>query len=159
VEVLLMRRYPLEALMEATGLSEAHLARRVGMDGTTLKRARENGLVASAADRYAVRAGFVPWLVWPEWIADQIEDCSQPCEECGSPFVPVKKGHRFCNRTCGSRNLKRRRYQDPEFRAKERARNQAYKEASRHAARLYAATYRAANREALAEAQRARRAA
>jgi hypothetical protein len=155
-----VKRYPLAALLEATGLTEYQLTSRlrakgISFDGTTLKRAREKGLVETAADRYACAVGFVPWLVWPQMRDDIIADCSVPCEECGDPFVPKMKGHRFCAQRCASRNWKRRRYQaDPEFRARENARTNEYHAAARRAARLYAAAYRKANADRLREKRR-----
>lgn len=66
-------RYPLADLVAATGLTEAALARDIGLSGTTLKNARENGFSASSADRYAVRAGLHPFEVWPEMVGYETE--------------------------------------------------------------------------------------
>lgn len=140
------RRYPLEALVAASGLSEAALARAVGLSGTTLKLARENGLREDAADRYACRAGLVPWLVWSDWL----EDVAVPCPECQAPFVPSRQGHVFCSRRCRDRRWKRERYrQDSQHRAAILARVKEHDDATRRAKRLKQAAYRAQNRDRL----------
>ncbi len=124
-----MRRYPFASLLEAVPWSEFELSRRIGLTGTSLRRAREHGFSESAADRYACRAGFVPWHIWPEWLDDIIADESIPCEECGTSFVPSRKGHGFCTRNCRARKRKRERYaSDPEFAERTKAYQQAYYE-------------------------------
>lgn len=127
------RRYNLDALVAASGLTEHALGRKVGMDGTALRRAREHGLVESAADRYATRAGFHPHSIWPEMGDHAFEDHAVECAErsCTERFVPTRKGHRYCSPACrrrhADREWKRRRYQtDPEFRAAENARKRQY---------------------------------
>lgn len=61
------RRYSLQALVDASGLSESTLGRRVRLSGSTLKQAREHGLTERAADRCAVRLDLHPFEVWPDW--------------------------------------------------------------------------------------------
>jgi lambda repressor-like predicted transcriptional regulator len=63
-------RYPLDALVEASGMTEAALARHVGLSGSTLRVARLKGLTMDAADRYAIRAGLHPLEVWPQLVED-----------------------------------------------------------------------------------------
>jgi hypothetical protein len=106
------RRYPLSKLLDACDCTEAELVRRLAIkgvhfDGTTLKRAREQGLVERAADRYAARLGWVVWHVWPEWLDHIIEDESIPCAECETPFVPKTAQMKYCSRPCGSRKRAR----------------------------------------------------
>lgn len=118
-------RYPLQALVEASGLSEAALAREIGLSGSTLVQARKVGFVESAADRYACRVGLVPWLVWSDWL----DDVGVPCPECGERFVPSRKGHVYCDRKCAARAGQRRRYQtSPERAAKAREQARRYYE-------------------------------
>lgn len=125
-----MRRYPLDALVAVSGLSEAALARLVRLSGTTLKNARENGLREDAADRYAVRAGFHPAEVWTDWSTVEIvADDAVPhehgtCGECGRGFIPRRADHRWCSKRC--RNL-----------ASSRAWKQRNAEANRLARRAY----------------------
>lgn len=126
------RYYPLCALVAASGLSEAALGRSVGLSGTTLKNARERGLREDAADRYACRAGLVPWLVWPDWLEDVEQECD--ARSCTRRFVPVRSNHRYCSHRCAVREGARRRYQeDVEFRAKKQAAIRAYREESKRA--------------------------
>lgn len=180
-----MKRYPLQNLIDAAGitganeLSTAELGRRLGMPYNTLQRARRRGLVESAADRWACRLGFVPWLVWPEWIDDVIADCEVVCadEFCGGRFVPKRGNQKYCDPRCAhrvaKRNYARRKYQtDPEVRARKLAAVAAYRESSKRARLVYQrayyrenapvllakkAAYREANRELLRERQRAYR--
>lgn len=121
-----MRRYPLSALVEASGLSETALARQVGLSGSTLKQARSRGLVEAAADRYAVRIGFHPTMVWSDW--GQI-----PCgnERCEQSFVPTRRRHFYCSTSCQRRVADRRSKakvrQDPDRREAERRKLNAYR--------------------------------
>ena len=110
------RRYPLSALVELSGLSENALAHKVGLSGSTLKKAREDGLLEPAADRYAVRAGFHPYEVWPEMLDHALEDTSIECAGgCGTPIQPTRADHRFCSRRCKERVGQRRRYHTDEL--------------------------------------------
>lgn len=90
-----MRRYPLAALVEASGLTEAEFGRRVGLSGTTLVKARSDGFVESAADRYACRAGFHPSQVWPDFAHDE---CA--LEDCRELFRPRRAGHVYHDQKC-----------------------------------------------------------
>ena len=139
-----MRRYPLSALVEASGLSEAALGRAVGLSGTTLVQAREVGLVESAADRYAVRAGIPTLLVWPDF--GQVE-CA--AEDCTILFAPHRKGHKYCSARCRNRVSHRIQYAtNPARRAMQQAgARRYYQEAGEYVRRQSAANY-AANREA-----------
>jgi len=96
-----VRRYPFAALMDATGLTEAALGRRVGLSGTSLVKARELGLVEQAADRCAVRCGLVPWVVWPDWFADFEVECAD--RSCEATFVPTRQNHIYCTQKCARR--------------------------------------------------------
>src|SRR5690606_29642990 len=92
---------------------------------------RDKGVTDRTADRLAVTAGLNPYMVWPELLTDQIEDCSRRCDECEEPFVPFRRSQRFCSKSCRQRQLqrewKRRRYQtDPEFAEARRQERRAY---------------------------------
>lgn len=162
-----MRRYPLAALVEASRVSESALARMVGLSGSTLKRAREMGLTESAADRYALRAGLHPHLIWPEMAAHQLADlpvCAST--DCDETFVPrdAKSQQVYCSARCRNREkirryratpkgaAKARRYRrtyywsDPRIRAAEAATKA--KPAARRAAAARRREQRAAQREA-----------
>ncbi len=102
-----MRRYPLDALVEASGLSEAALGRRVGLSGSTLKQARAVGLTEVGADRYAVRAGLHPWTVWPDMEHDAIAAAAEADEQRRERVRQI------------ARDSARKRYwEDPEIRQK-----------------------------------------
>lgn len=123
------RRYPLEALVVASGLSEHQLSVKVGLKGTTLRNARTDGLIERAADRYAVRAGLHPFEVWPEMAEHQLEDTSTECAapDCARRFIPTRSGHRFCSRRCGDRTTARIRYRaDSELAERKRAARRRY---------------------------------
>jgi hypothetical protein len=115
-----VRRYPLEPLVAASGLSEAALARSVGLSGSTLQQARLHGLREDAADRYAVRAGFVPVVVWPDF-------GQAICPECSEPFVQSRRTHVMCSDNCRERRRMRLKYQsDPAWAEAKRAARRAY---------------------------------
>lgn len=153
-----MRRYPLAALIDASGLSEHALGQRVGLSGTPLIRARRNGLIESAADKYACRLGLVPWLVWSDWLDDAWVKCA--AEQCTNQFVPSRKGHRFCSTACYQRDWKARwfrdRYaQDPKFREAQRERAKAYRARSAKALKVKQQAWKAANADRQREYRRA----
>ena len=79
------RYYPLEALVTASGMTEAALARRVGMSGTLLKNARTYGLREEAADRFAIRAGFHPCEVWDDWFAYETDQNTEDDQKILEP--------------------------------------------------------------------------
>lgn len=144
------KRYPFAALVEACCMSEAATARMVGLSGTTLGNARRYGLTETAADRYACRAGLVPWLVWTDWLDDCEIECVNP--ECDARFVPLRKTHRYCTRDCYQREYKREKYRrlyqsDPEFRDAQLAKSRRYREATRDAAKVKKAAYYQRNRD------------
>lgn len=151
-------RYPLEALVRASGLSEAALARKVGLSGTTLKQARERGLLEAAADRYAVRVALHPLEVWPEMAQAATVECAD--ESCDVRFAPTRKGHRFCSDLCSnrrrSREWKRKRYaEDPEYAQARREETARYREEAREYVLAAKRRYRAENRDRIRETHRA----
>ena len=137
------RRYPLASLCEATGLTEAALGRLVGLSGSSLQRAREWGLVESAADRYACRAGVHPILVWSDF---GLVECA--AEDCAELFAQARAGHRFCSARCRSRVNGRELYRSSSSRREAQVAKAAryYEEAGEYKRRQAAARYEA-NRE------------
>lgn len=151
-------RYPLAALVAASGLTESALARRVGLSGSTLKAARERGLVERAADRYAVRAGLHPAQVWDYWI----DGAAVTCPECGRRFVPLRKSHRYCTRDCYQRCYKREKYRaryatDSAFRSRQLEKSRRYRHEAAPAVRAKQRAYYEANRHLWVEGRRRRR--
>lgn len=124
------RRYPLEDLLEATGLSESGLTRRAGISGSTLVRARERGFTADAADRYAVRCGLSPMEVWHDY--GLVE-----CPGCGVLFAPRDRNHRYHSPNCSSAHRRRIRYQtDPSYaEGRKRAARELYEECGEYVRR------------------------
>ena len=142
-----MRRYSLEALVTASGLTPAALGRKVGLSGSTLQNARARGFSLDAADRYAVRAGLHPLEVWDDFGL-------VPCPVCEGLFAPTRKGHVYCSPRCRQRVAARKRWEDPAYRAKRAEYMAGYR---REAARVLAAQKRAwreANRERAREQTR-----
>ena len=165
-------RYALAPLVEAAGMSEAEFGRRVGLSGSSLTKARRDGLIESAADRYACRAGLVPWLVWSDWLEDLSVECA--ADDCTERFVPARNGHAYCSKRCRERVVSKRRYHtDPAARARAIAsaagyyveagdyrrsqmRRRHWEKRDTELARMRA--YYAANRERLQERDRQRKA-
>ena len=72
------RRFPLQALLDETGLDEARLRKLVNCSGLIWKEARERGCTLSEADRWAVRAGIHPVFVWRHlWLGEYAEHESE----------------------------------------------------------------------------------
>jgi len=114
-------RYPLQPLADAMGLSLAAACRALGVSGSTMQDYRHRGLTERVADRLAVRAGFHPAEVWPDWGHRVCDN-----ELCGATFLPERNGQRFCTPICRRRTASRRwhneRYaNDPAFAAQKRA--------------------------------------
>jgi hypothetical protein len=87
------RRYPLAAL-------NTFDPRPLRLAGTTLIDYRCHGVLRRTADRLAARVGEHPYTVWPDMADHDIADLSVTCDECGQPFIPTRKGHRYCQRKC-----------------------------------------------------------
>lgn len=154
-----MRRYPLSDLIDASGLTEAALGRLVGLSGSSMKQARNLGLVEAAADRCACRAGLVPWVVWSDWLEDAERVCADT--SCGRGFVPARMGTIYCSPTCArrvsSRNHARRRYaSDPAYRLRKVERNRRYKDETRKSRQVKQRAYYHANADELRAKRRAR---
>jgi hypothetical protein len=56
--------WPLRPLLDTCGLTASALARRVGVSATVVKVAARDGLSDHQADRWAIRIGSHPLLVW-----------------------------------------------------------------------------------------------
>lgn len=126
------RRYPIAPLIAATGWSMARIRDIAPCNGDEYRDRIERGVTERIADRLATAAGLHPLLLWPNWL----DNATVPCAECGEPFFPCRRGHRYCSRRCGNRVLQRNRWRalyasDPGFREAERARRRAaYQECS-----------------------------
>lgn len=129
------RRYSLTPLVEAMNLEPgASVARELRISGATLQTFTTFGMDERAAERLAVRAGFVPYLVWPEWIREAEVECEAP--DCPVTFVKKWRGahRRFCSDTCRDRTGSRKRYAErPELRERKRAKVRVYEAEVREA--------------------------
>lgn len=66
------RPWPLQPLLDATGLARGQLAPAIGVSGSTVCYAAEHGLTDTQADTWAKRAGLVHAAFvwgWDAWIA------------------------------------------------------------------------------------------
>lgn len=123
------RFYPLQALAEVAGVEFRSLGRLLGLSGSSWPVVRDRGATMDAAERYAVRLGLHPFSVWPEMADEAAARVSKPCVECGEPFIPTRKGHRFCSHNCRERRRMRKKYQsDPVWREQRLAGRRAYYE-------------------------------
>jgi len=77
------RRYPVQPLLDATGLTLNGFIRThmPSVNGAAYRKARDEGLTADQADRWAVAAGLHPFLVWPDMADHQIEAAEAAEEE------------------------------------------------------------------------------
>ena len=122
------RRYPVEPLCALMRLAPSTALVRLGVSGSTMQKYRDEGVSARVADRLAVRAGYHPAEVWPEWVDEQIEATKVECaaEDCAERFLPSNAKHRYCSGRCRARISSRRRTQVPEVRQRRAERRRRY---------------------------------
>lgn len=141
--------YPLAPLIAASGLGSSACRRAVQASGSSWQRALELGASEEQADRWSVRLGLVPWLVWDNWAEDVQEGyylkCAAP--DCDERFLRSGK-RKYCSPRCRHRRYR----QQPGPRAVINARRRAF---YREVAEYERARYRAFYQEH-AEAERAR---
>lgn len=141
------RRYPLAALVAASGLTERDLSRVVAMSGSALKAARERGLSSDAADRYAVRAGLHPGEVWPSWTQDQI--ALEAARRRDMKAAAMRRWRAMNRAAVKAANQRYYTACEQAIRAQRRRKYAAQAEAERAARRARYARQRTANRPAL----------
>jgi endogenous inhibitor of DNA gyrase (YacG/DUF329 family) len=115
------RRYPLDALLSAMGMTLSAAQPILGLNGPDWRRYSDEGMTREVADRKAVKAGLHPYEVWPEMADHDLEDVSRPCADCGKSFIVNRDWQRFCSTECRQRlhkrNWARNKYRtDPEYR-------------------------------------------
>lgn len=75
--------YDIASLMQRARIGTAReLAERCGVNRKAIHNRSRRGLSWSEADEFAIRCGFFPWEIWPEWedftpllwMADRDED-------------------------------------------------------------------------------------
>lgn len=82
-------RFDIKALMNACGSpTAATFAERAGTNRKWVHNRVLRGLNWIEADELAIRCGFLPWEVWPEWDAVDPTDWLPPvCAVHGNEFV------------------------------------------------------------------------
>lgn len=119
--------YPWAALATAMGVSENQAVMTLGVNGRMGQLYRHQGMSERVAERLAVKAGFHPAEVWPEWLDHSIEAAKVECPVCLVMFLPSRRTHRVCSQNCRQKRWQNQRYaESPEFRAKRRADTAAY---------------------------------
>lgn len=80
------RPYPFEALREAMACqTPGDVGRRLGVSGRDLYDAVDHGLSDVLADRWAIRAGLHPELVWPGWTDDGLAEIDRDIDQWWRP--------------------------------------------------------------------------
>jgi hypothetical protein len=69
--------YPLQPLLDMTGITRGQFAKHAHISGTEAARLETEGLTEAEADRYAVRCGYPTAYVWPDWIFDALSPLEQ----------------------------------------------------------------------------------
>lgn len=106
------RRWRFQPLLDAARLTATELAVELAINGSEITRAALHGLSDIQADRWAIRLGFHPVLVWGwDWIDDALasasprtllaDDLRRQIEDGelrpGDPLPPVKElAHQWC---------------------------------------------------------------
>lgn len=123
------RRYPLEPLLQAMGMTLSQAAGPLNLNGRYYKKYREEGVTRETAERMAHKAGFHPYEI-VEWdmARHDIEQDEMECsaDDCTATFLP-KPNQRFCSYRC-ARRMRQRRYRaaHPEQQEKDRVRARRY---------------------------------
>lgn len=125
-------RYPISDLFAHMPGSDDDCRRRLSISGSAYGNMVQHGLTFDQAERYAERAGLLPYEVWPEMVDELIDLESKVCAapSCDNRFVPDNPRRIYCCQRCqqnvASARWKRRRYQnDPEYRERLKAQSRA----------------------------------
>lgn len=104
---------PVKAMVAGYKVHEA--CEILQISGTSWLKYQVAGVDVWTADRLAVRLGTVPYLLWPEWLADSIASLDTTSERicaadgCDVSFQPRQETRLFCSTRCKSRTSARRR--------------------------------------------------
>lgn len=60
-------RWPLQPLLDATGQTPYGIAHATGVSQGMIRDAVTSGLSDNLADKIAIRLGWHPAMIWPEW--------------------------------------------------------------------------------------------
>jgi hypothetical protein len=81
--------WPLQPLLDASGLSRSRLAVELGLSGVTLRTASQRGLTDRQADQWAIRLGLHPLSVWGwAWI----DSAGATAASAAARFADVLRG-------------------------------------------------------------------
>lgn len=94
-----MKLYPFAPLADLMGLSEIAAARALRI-GTRRAEYLSVGMSEKVADHMACKAGFHPFVVWPDMVDDIIESVGRACVVCDALFVPARSPDLTCSRAC-----------------------------------------------------------
>lgn len=133
-------KYPIQPLLDATGLTWVKIVRELSIGGNEYRKYRDEGVTERVADRLASRLGLSAYNVWPEMLDHSITSCERVCalDECTERFVPSTHNHRYHDPKCRQRakNIarrveraawaRRRRQLDPAVAERNRVRRRAY---------------------------------
>lgn len=152
------RTYPIEPLLEATGMTMSQLAQALGIGGPEYRRYRDEGMTRDVAERKALKAGLHPYEVWLDMADNDLHDAERECAapDCSNRFVPhpMAPRRRWCSSTCKSRTWAREAYtRDPE---PKRQKVRQYDAESRELKRRYNRSYYRRNRSRLVKQQQER---
>ncbi len=80
-------------------LTKLGLAGKLGLSDSTLRRWEQKGGIPDRhADAVAVAAGFLPWEVWPDWVAYSLTLPDYPACLHGHPKPADARHCRICDR-------------------------------------------------------------
>jgi len=152
-------RYPFQSLLDALNVDQDTVKVRLRLDRRQVANYVRHGLTEKRADELAAKGGKHPFEVWPEMLEDAIAAAEVECadEKCDRLFVPAPR-QKFCTPACqqrdGARRWHRRKYQDPEWRERQRARVRDAREGNQRALAIAARVRRERDRERWNEYQR-----
>lgn len=67
-------RFPVDRLQALSGLSWRELQTILRVSWSTLNSFRDRDFDVYQADRYAMRCGWLPMEVWPDWVQDVADE-------------------------------------------------------------------------------------
>lgn len=89
-------RWPLEPLLASTGHTPSSLARALGLAHSWVQTCKREGLSDVVADRWAVKLGHHPGLVWDGWFEAALEPPQAEPEPIPQP-MPTNPPWRWCD--------------------------------------------------------------
>ena len=81
-------RYSFKLLEQHARLSRTALADQLRISHRTANHLANTDLTHAQADLYACRLGTWPWLIWPSWDTDPIDDSDTTKQPADQPVRP-----------------------------------------------------------------------